>query len=217
MQAEASGANLIIAHEGMYYSHRGDVPALEADPVFAAKRAWLERSKHVVYRNHDGLHRHRPDLVTEGLLEALGWQPYVEERLPAASVVRLPAPGLRLREVIMMLKRKLDLPYVRVVGEISARCERVGVAVGYRGGGAVAVPLLGKYNVDVVVAGEGPEWETPEYVRDALQQGRKRAFVLIGHEASEEPGMRRLADRLAAVCPEVPARFVRDRRAIFIF
>ncbi len=217
-RAAAEGANLVVTHEGMYYSHQEAEPsAFAGDPVVRAKRTWLERSGLVVFRSHDGVHRCRPDLVTEGLLEALGWQRYLEERLPAASVVRLPAPAVELKDLIVFLKRKLGLPFLRAAGDPSARCSGVGVAVGYRGGGATAIPLLGERDLDVVIAGEGPEWETPEYVFDALHQGRRKALVLLGHAASEEPGMRRLAARLAAECPEIPAWFVPGRRTLSLF
>jgi hypothetical protein len=48
----------------------------------------------------------------------------------------------------------------------------------------------------VVVAGEVPQWETYEYVRDAVSQERKKAIVFIGHINSEESGMKFCADWL---------------------
>lgn len=53
-------------------------------------------------------------------------------------------------------------------------CQRIGLLAGYRGGGEVVIPLFQNQNLDLIIAGEGPEWESPEYVRDALQQGKKK-------------------------------------------
>lgn len=213
-RAAALGANFLITHEGLYYSHRAD--GIErTSSVALAKKAWIEASGMVVYRYHDGIHRSLPDQITAGLIEALGWEPYVEKARPEASVVRLPA-AVGLRALAAALKEKLALPYVRVVGDLNADCARAGVAVGYRGGGAVAIPLFEDEKVDVVIAGEGPEWETPEYVRDAVHHGKRKAFVLLGHAASEEPGMERLARRLRAAGLGVPVHVVSDRPALEI-
>jgi len=214
-RAAALGANFVITHEGLYYSHRGGESGPAGGSVALAKKAWIEASGMVVYRYHDGIHRSLPDQITAGLIEALGWEPYIEKARPEASVVRLPA-AVSLRALGAALKEKLALPYVRVVGDLNADCSRAGVAVGYRGGGAVAIPLFDDEKVDVVIAGEGPEWETPEYVRDAVHQGERKALVLLGHAASEEPGMERLARRLRAAGLGVPVHVVSDRPALEI-
>ncbi|HZG86306.1 Nif3-like dinuclear metal center hexameric protein [Paenibacillus sp.] len=213
-RSAALGANFVIAHEGLYYSHRADGSIAAGGTVALAKNAWIEASGMVVYRYHDGIHRSLPDRITEGLIEALEWQPYVEEVRPEATVVRL--PSMRLGDLASALKEKLALPYVRVAGDLNAACSRAGVAVGYRGGAAVAVPLFEERQVDVVIAGEGPEWETPEYVRDAVRQGKRKALILLGHAASEEPGMERLARRLQAADLGVPVHFVSERPALEI-
>jgi len=208
-QAAALGANFVISHEGIFYSHHAGGDHLNGDPVFLAKRKWIEQSGIVVYRLHDHIHRCRPDGITAGLVKALEWESYVREVRPESSIVRL--PELSLRELAAHVKDKLGLAALRVVGDLSMPCSRVGLLAGYRGGAATAIPLLGREDVDAVIAGEGPEWETPEYVRDAMRQGRKKALVLIGHAASEEPGMRALAVKLREALPDIPVRFIADR------
>ena len=90
-------------------------------------------------------------------------------------------------------------------------CERVGIMVGYRGGGELAIPLFLNEHVDLVIAGEGPEWETPEYVKDAVYQGRNKALIMLGHAESEAAGMKYLADALSSQFPMLPVHFVEDR------
>jgi hypothetical protein len=51
------------------------------------------------------------------------------------------------------------------------------------------VAALRKNGVQVLIAGDAREWETIEYGRDAVTQGRPKALGPLGHEVSEEPGM----------------------------
>jgi len=44
-------------------------------------------------------------------------------------------------------------------------------------------------NVEVLVIGETREWETVEYTRDAVTEGKKKALIILGHVPSEESGM----------------------------
>ena len=39
-------------------------------------------------------------------------------------------------------------------------------------------------------------WDTTEYVRDAIAMGQPKALVMIGHEKSEEAGMKYLRESL---------------------
>ncbi|AIQ53986.1 Nif3-like dinuclear metal center hexameric protein [Paenibacillus sp. FSL R7-0331] len=208
-QAAALGANLVISHEGIYYSHHDQRDWLGQDPVYRQKSALIAGTETGIYRFHDYIHRYTPDGITEGLIAELGWLEYVEEHRPAVSVLTLPpAP---LREIAEYVKRKLQISYVRAAGDLSGSCSRIGILAGYRGGGQLVIPLYGEEGLDLIIAGEGPEWETPEYVRDALQQGRSKALIMLGHAESEAPGMKQLAERLAAQFPAVPVRYIPER------
>jgi hypothetical protein len=63
--------------------------------------------------------------------------------------------------------------------------------------------LLRRDDVEVLVCGEVREWETSEYVRDAVSSGRSKGLIVLGHAKSEEPGMEWLAERLRLLLPEV--------------
>ncbi|TYP74664.1 Nif3-like dinuclear metal center hexameric protein [Paenibacillus methanolicus] len=206
-QAVALGANLLVVHESPYYSHRPEHAShLADDPVCRVKRDFLRQSGLAVYRHHDYCHRLQPDPIMSGLLQSLAWEAQVEAMLPTAAVVRVPA--MRASELAAYAKAKLSLPYVRLTGDPDMRCERVGVLVGYRGGGANAIPLFREHKLDLVLAGEGPEWETPEYVRDAASQGSPKSLLAIGHAESEEPGMRAVAEQLRGRYSELPVHFI---------
>lgn len=208
-QAIAEGVNLLITHEGTFYHHHHDHSQLLADdPVYLEKAKLIEESGIAIFRFHDYWHRYRPDGIMAGLLEALDWQSHVTENRPAASLVTVPA--MTVKELAEYVKSKLSLSFVRVVGDLSLSCTRVGLLAGYRGGGGMAIPLY-QEGVEVILAGEGPEWETPEYVRDAVQQGGNKALIMLGHAESEASGMRYLADRLSAGFPGLPVRFLEEK------
>lgn len=208
-QAVALGANLIVTHEGVYFSHQDQREGLEHNSVYLQKSALIADSGIGLYRFHDYVHRCTPDGITEGLIRTLDWQDYVTEHRAAVSILTLPA--LEAREVAEYLKQRLEISYVRVAGSLSAVCTRVGILVGYRGGGAAAIPLFEQDGLDLIIAGEGPEWEAPEYVRDAVRQGRGKALIMLGHAESEAPGMKLLAGRLSQQLPGLPVHFVQER------
>ncbi|SEO49062.1 Nif3-like dinuclear metal center hexameric protein [Paenibacillus sp. OV219] len=208
-QAQQNGLNLIISHEGLFYSHHHQSYAklIEVkDPVYEAKLRTIAEHRLAVYCYHDGLHRQKVDGIMEGLLAELGWDAYVQEHERAASVVELPT--CTVGELAEELKRKLGIRLVRAAGDLTMTCRRVGVLVGFRGGGEVAIPLFERHQLDAIVYGEGQEWETPEYVRDAYYGGRKKALLVLGHLESEQPGMKLLADRLSVRFPDVPVHYM---------
>ncbi|OMF20314.1 Nif3-like dinuclear metal center hexameric protein [Paenibacillus sp. FSL H8-0259] len=208
-QAALLGANLIITHEGVYYSHQDNREGLENDPVYRQKSELVASTGVGIYRFHDYVHRYTPDGIIEGLLRELEWEPYVERHLPHVSILSVPAASVS--EIAGYLKQQLHIPYVRAAGNLSAVCSRVGVLVGYRGGGAATIPLFEQESLDLIIAGEGPEWETPEYIRDAVRQGRSRALIMLGHAESEAPGMKLLAQRLALQFPDVPVHYIQEQ------
>ncbi|MCM3127881.1 Nif3-like dinuclear metal center hexameric protein [Paenibacillus provencensis] len=207
-RAAELGANLFITHEGLFYSHHdGAHDMLKADPVYQAKQALIKARHLTVYRFHDYPHRYNPDEITDGLIEAIGYAGYVVRHLSSASIIHLPA-GQTVRQITEHIKSKLQLSYVRVIGNMEMMCERIGIAVGYRGGGPHLIPMYENEQLQLIIAGEGPEWETPEYIRDALALGGSKSLILTGHAASEEPGMKRIADRISQRFPNVPVHFI---------
>lgn len=208
-EAKRRGLNLIISHEGLFYSHHHQ--SLEKlkemdDPVYRVKLQTIADYRLAVYCYHDGLHRQNVDGIMDGLLAQLGWGGYVLEHEPAASIVEL--PPCTVGELADELKRKLGIGMVRASGDLSMTCRRVGVLVGFRGGGDVAIPLFKRYRLDALIYGEGQEWETPEYVRDACYGGITRSLLVLGHLESEQPGMKLLAGRLGCRFPSVPVHYM---------
>ena len=61
---------------------------------------------------------------------------------------------------------------------------------------------------DALIVSEAREWDSIEYVRDAIASGRTKGTVLIAHEAGEEAGMDECARWLRTFVTEVPVQFI---------
>ncbi|TCM91082.1 putative NIF3 family GTP cyclohydrolase 1 type 2 [Paenibacillus sp. BK033] len=205
-KAVAAGANLLIAHEPLSYTHRHDEKLTGNDPVFAQKLKLIEDSGIAIFRYHDYCHKKQPDIIMTGLLSALEWESSLAEMLPIAAILEL--PSMTVTEVAAHVKQKLGMPFLRITGDSSALVSRAGILVGYRGGASTAIPFMREHNLDLLIVGEGPEWETPEYIRDAAHQGRAKALLTLGHAESEEPGMRALSEELKLRYPEIRVEFL---------
>lgn len=215
-QAIQSGANLIIAHESPFYNHHSVTDWLENDSVYADKRNLIDQAGIALFRCHDVIHRFEPDGITDGLIQQLGWTTYLSERSAESDIVAFPE-GMTVQEIARQLKERLGIDYVRIAGNPEIVCRRVAVLVGFRGNAHVTIPLLQNEQVDLIIAGEGFEWETPEYIRDAMQQGKSKALIMVGHAESEAPGMKLLADRLNESFPELTITFVKEQPVFNVF
>ncbi|MEH7416894.1 Nif3-like dinuclear metal center hexameric protein [Neobacillus drentensis] len=208
-QAINLGINLLITHEGLFYSHMDQAEIVEESPVYLEKRRLIEESGMAIFRIHDYIHRYQPDGIMVGLIEALGWNPYVEKNHPASTIVKV--PSMSLREIAEYVKGKLGIEFVRAVGDLEGTCTRIGLLAGYRGGGALSMPLYEKEELDLIISGEGPEWETPEFIRDAVYQGKQKALMVIGHAESEAPGMKYLAEWIKTIFPGIPVQYIPEK------
>jgi putative NIF3 family GTP cyclohydrolase 1 type 2 len=201
--AVAAGANLIISHEPTYYNHLDRLDEIGDDPVLKAKADYIREHGLIVFRFHDHWHRTRPDGILEGMISQLEWKPFLVSG--EKNVFRFKQQSLR--DFCAALSRKYPDAVLRIVGDPSMTFTGVGLspgASGYQG----HVQLLQRSDVEVLVVGEAREWETVEYARDAVQQGKNKALVLLSHVPSEEGGMEYLAQWLKGIVPEVPVRFI---------
>jgi hypothetical protein len=98
---------------------------------------------------------------------------------------------------------KLGIKTVRFTGDPEMPCACVAMRVGASGFRSHLESLQAP-GVDVVIVGESAEWETCEYVRDAISAGQRKALIVLGHANSEEAGVRWVTDWIRGVVPEVP-------------
>jgi len=203
-RAAAQGANLVITHEPTFFDHFDKLDVLESehDSVTAAKRAFIREHRMVVVRMHDHWHRRRPEPMATDLARVLGW-----ERYRAESEWLYRVPETTLAELAQTIRRRLPAPTLRVVGDSGLRVTKVGLSPGAAGFDAHR-KLLQQDAVEVLVIGEAREWETVEYVADAVTAGRKKALIILGHVRSEQDGMEEFARWFGTFVKEVPVTFV---------
>jgi putative NIF3 family GTP cyclohydrolase 1 type 2 len=201
-RAAAAGADFIVTHEPTWWNHHDHTDWLAGDPVQGAKAAFIEAHGQVLWRLHDHVHIGWPDMIAQGMLQALGWEAQVSERV---GIVALPAQPLRA--VANHVRQRLGAAAVRVAGDLDAAISRIAFLPGACGGRR-QLDLLRLPDVDAVFCGESAEWETCEYVRDAVTQGRPKGLIVTGHANSEEAGMAYVAEQIRAWFPEVPVAYL---------
>jgi putative NIF3 family GTP cyclohydrolase 1 type 2 len=204
-RAAASGANLIITHEPTFYGHLDQLEPLEnaSDAVTAAKRAFIRDHKLVVLRMHDHWHRRRPDGIETGMIRALGWERF---RQPD-SEFRFTMPETTLEQLAASVRDRLGSATLRVVGDPKLKVSQVAMAPGFAGF-QIHTQALRRDDIQVLVIGEAHEWETVEYVSDAVSAGMRKALIVIGHIPSEQAGMQEFARWLEPLVKGVPVSFV---------
>lgn len=206
-EAIARGANLIITHEPTYFTGADNVDWLQADPVYLLKQRLIEENHINIWRFHDHMHITRPDRVYYGLNKELGWESFLA---PDRSCYILPPSTAE--SLALFLKERLQVRAVQIVGNPSVRVERLGILVGggSLGFGSEQMPMefMRDHNLDAVVCGEILEWTLCAYVRDASQLGLNKALIILGHNRTEEVGMKHLPEWLMTLMPGIPVWFV---------
>lgn len=213
VRAAAQGLNLIITHEPTFYSHLDQTAELEKenDAVWADKERFIKEHHLVVWRFHDHWHMRRPDGITTGVVRQLQWQKFQSATDPSLFVL----PETTLASLAEQMKERLGIQVVRVVGNPQMKLTKVGLAPGASGPQRHR-SMLQRNNLDVLAIGEVPEWETIEYVTDAVSEGKNKALILLGHIPSEQPGMEYCAEWLKTFVKEVPVEFVKTREPFWL-
>jgi putative NIF3 family GTP cyclohydrolase 1 type 2 len=208
-RAAAAGQNLILTHEPTFYNHLDKPDELEQkenDPVLAAKRAFIQEHHLVIWRFHDHWHRMKRDGIEAGMAHAMDWEKYQD----AGNQYLFTVPGTDLEHLAADLKSRLKIHVIRVVGDPKLKVNKVALVPG-SSGFAKETRALEISDVQVLVTGESREWETVEYVADAVTEGKPKALIILGHIPSEQAGMEECARWLKTFVSEVPVEFVPAR------
>jgi len=205
-RAAASGNNLIITHEPTFFSHLDKPDELaqgERDPVLSEKRAFIEKHRLIIWRFHDHWHARKPDGIQAGMVHALGWEKFQDP----ANEYLFRMPQSTLEALAANIRAHLRIRTMRVVGDPEMKVTRIAMSPGASGFGREA-QALELPDVEVLVLGETREWETVEYVADAVNEGKHKALIILGHIPSEQAGMEECARWLKDFVTEVPVNFV---------
>ncbi len=228
-KAAALGANLIITHEPTWFTGLDQTDWLEGDPVYVEKKKLIDSAGVAIWRFHDHMHFDRQDGIYRGFDRETGWEKY---RMPVLFDPAAPAflkgrfdgcyeiPETTLRELCEYLKVHIGMKTMRIIGDPDMPVSRVGVLPGggSLGLGVEQMPmeLMRRRNLDVILCGDITEWTLPAYVRDASQMGMRKAIIVLGHERSEEPGMKRLGEWMKDLTGDIPLYFT-DAEEPFIY
>lgn len=204
-RAAASGHNLIITHEPTFYGHLDETDVFEQsnDPIYAAKKAFIEEHGLIVWRFHDYWHRRDPDGVMVGMVDKLGWA----EHPRAADAPVFTAPEMSVAELAADIRDRFDIKTMRVIGDPEMRVTKLALSPGAPGYERHR-SLLPREDVEVLVIGEAREWETVLYADDAVAAGMRKALIIMGHIPSEQAGMEECARWMKSFVSEVPVEFV---------
>ena len=168
-RAAASGNNLVITHEPTFFTHLDKPDELaegEKDPVLAEKRAFIEKHGLIIWRFHDHWHASKPDGIQAGMVRALGWDKFQDPE----NQYLFTLPQTTLDALAAEIKSHLRIHVMRVVGDPRMPVTRVAMSPG-AAGFANETKALEMSGVQVLVMGETREWETVEYVADAVSEG----------------------------------------------
>lgn len=208
------GANFIITHEPTWYSGKDDEVWCANDPVYQEKKRLLKEHDITIWRFHDYMHQAEKDGIYEGFDKETGWGQYRMEPEPGEQIfgAGYVIPKTTLRELADFLKKKLQMEVIQIVGDPDMAVERVGVLVG---GGSLGLTsetqpmeFMRRHRLDVAVCGDIKEWTLTPYVRDSNALGMPMGMLMLGHERSEEWGMKHLVSWLSDITDGVEVVFV---------
>ena len=209
-KAIACGANFIITHEPTYYTGLDETDWILNDPIYIEKKKLLDDNGIAIWRFHDHMHAAPKDLIYEGLLKEIDWEKYLVKGQRFSYCYEI--PEVSLRELCSFFKEKLDMEVIQIVGSPDTKCRRVGILVGggSLGLGVEEMPmkLMKEQNLDVMVCGDIIEWTLCPYIRDAAALGMNKAMLVLGHERSEEAGMKYMAKWLSPMVKGTPVHFI---------
>ncbi|MGM0523466.1 MAG: Nif3-like dinuclear metal center hexameric protein [Bacillota bacterium] len=204
-EATQLNCNLILTHEGVFF-HHWKAPHIK-DAVYEEKEVHIQKLGMNIFRFHDLIHMYKPDKITAALTDTLFPDVMSKQIFPTYTVIEL-SKAQSLLSLRTQIKATLQLPTYRYVGKDQHQIKRIGLFVGYRGNGEHVIPTFEDDQVDLAIYGEGFEWETPEYVRDSLETSLPKSLIILGHYASEAPGMALFAEELAQSFPDVPVHYI---------
>lgn len=221
-QTIAAGANFIITHEPTWFTGADDTKWLLDDPIYQKKKALIEENHIAIWRFHDYMHMGREDGIYRGFDIELGWSDY---RMKTADSDGLFGPCYHIPKTTLgalcqFIKKTLSMDVVQIVGNPDMSVERVGVLVGggSLGLGVEEMPmqLMHQNELDLLICGDIIEWTISAYVRDAVSLGLNKGMLVLGHERSEEMGMKHLGAWLNDIVEQTEVLFI-DAKEPFVY
>lgn len=233
--AAREGRRLIIARQHPFYIYKdplnpgraenlsgqsslswwsSGVDRLEAanDRVIAAKRRLISEEGLTIYRLSTLWDAANPKQQALALAEALGMPPLPEQ--PAGPHIECLISPKPMDALARDISNVLRAGPIRGMGSRKQEVARVLLIPGYIETPALQNALAGR-RIDLLVAGEGCEWEAVPYLKDAIDIGLSpRGVLFAGFHPTEEPGARQMMQWIARQLPRVDVRFAAAARPV---
>jgi putative NIF3 family GTP cyclohydrolase 1 type 2 len=190
------GANIVISRTA-FLGDSMDRPVSRPEPALAAKLDFIDANRLAVLRLQDPRTGPAGRAVTEALPRAMSFGDPLPTEDPAGGLIYAAGP-VRAVELIRRTRQVLPTQTARYVGDPALAITGVGIATETNRPNALA-PLIARPDVNLLICGEVHETETTAYVMDAITLGQKKALLLVGSIAMEEPAARALADWLPSI------------------
>ena len=197
-QAADTGRNLIVTCEPTFYNANDNPGARASDPVYLAKKKFIDERRLVVWRFSDHWGARVPNEFATALADTLGWAKLRTADNPLIYAIPATTLGALAAHVGARLGVRGGL---RIVGNHGMRIRRVFLSPGAT---SLQATIDNLPRADVILSGEPREWEAVEYVADSAPAGRPKGMIAVGRVVSEEPGMRACAAWLRRLITEVP-------------
>jgi putative NIF3 family GTP cyclohydrolase 1 type 2 len=137
------------------------------------------------------------------MIEKMEWESYLVEG--EKNIFEL--PEMTVSEIVTQMKNIFPESDPRVVGDPEMTIKKAAFCAGAPSASS-HFSLLQRDDIELILIGEGREWEAIEYVRDASQAGFRKAMIILGHVVSEEAGMEYCAKWLGSFIHGVPIHFI---------
>lgn len=223
-QASKAGLNLIVTYEPTFFGQldgrpapvpaspapggagrggRGQAGVAPDDPIYLAKKEFIEKNGLVVWRFRDHWKARKENDLAIGLAETLGWSKSQVKGDPSSYLI----PPAKFAALVSDIKKRLNVRGgLRVLGDPQATIQRIVVLPGL----ITLETVLKRFpGADLVVIGETRDWgEGVEYAGDANAAGVKTGLITLGRTVSEDPGMRSCATWLKGFINEVPVQWI---------
>jgi putative NIF3 family GTP cyclohydrolase 1 type 2 len=197
-RAKALGCNMVISRQA-FLGDSQDRPVAKPEPALAEKLRFIADNGLAVLRLQDPRVASAGRAITEALPRAIGLAAPLPGLNPAAGLV-YHTTGQTVGSLAARLRAALPTAAFRLVGNVAMPVRGLAFTTETNRPNALA-PLLARPDVNLLVAGEVHETETTAYVLDAIAIGEKKALLLVGSIAMEEPAARTLAEWLAHRVP----------------
>ncbi|MGQ8336949.1 Nif3-like dinuclear metal center hexameric protein [Sunxiuqinia sp. A32] len=219
-KAIADGKNLIITQQPAYYLETEDY--LKDDPAYIYKKNLIEANGLVLYRFYDNWNSMEVDGQLLGLAKALDWDQYhIYDSIDGGEEYNrknkyFMLPETALRDKVIEIKEKLNIQGIRVEGDPGTKIRKAALSHGMFKISELQ-EFLSDPEVDLIVIAEAIEWESCEYFRDFLSwKGNDKAMILIGRDASEDPGYGEVASWLKSFIPEVSIDWIPAKEPFWV-